>query len=216
LKLLYYRLFKRKKLAIAYHEAGHCVVAAIFTDKINLKMLSINKELMKKNHPSYNGGLDFEFINIPNPSENEPADHLILIALAGMCSKTIFNKGQKYVKKYFETFKNNSTQIDNSGANDDYKIVNDYINPLAVRLQIRKDIIQWSGFRWLFDYLMTPEVLIATKLIAEELIRRPSQSIYNGEITDLINSTGLAAYLLAKKNNIISRRYPLTREKLIV
>lgn len=216
MKLFFHKFCRTKKLATAYHEAGHCVVAAIFADKINLKILSIDPELLKKYHPSYNGGLNIEFINIPNQTDNEPADHLILIALAGMCSKTIFTKGQKFVKDNFETFKNDATQLDSSGASDDYKIVKDYINHLAVRLQIRQDVIQRSAFRWLFNYLMTPEVLSATKLIAEELIRRPSQSLHNGEITDLIKSTGLAAYLTSEKNNLLSKRYPLTKQKLIV
>lgn len=216
LRLLLHKLFKTTKLATAYHEAGHCVVAALFADKLNLKTLSANKAYMKKIDPSYKGGLLLEWINIPSQTDYQSGDHLILISLAGICAKTIYCKGHSYTRKNLSLFKNNPKELmEIEGAFDDYEIAKTFSRPISQYLNVRKEIIEWSAFRWNFEFLMTSEVWNATIKIAEEIIKHPNQTLNDSEIIATIRKVKLDVYLDSNKDIFLSKRYPLTNKTLI-
>lgn len=208
------KFFKTKKLATAYHEAGHCVVAAVFSDKLFLKELSVNKEYMSKINTGYTGGLHLEWYNIPDQTDHESADHLILIALAGICAKTLYTKGTSFVNRNIDQFRNNSDLLVADGASDDYEIVESYSKPLAQILNTKKSTIEWSAFRWVFEFLLDSEIWTATKIIAEEIIKHPNQTLNGREIIVIIEKSGLRYILNDRSHNFLSKRYPLSIQNL--
>lgn len=214
MKLWFHKMIKTDKLATAYHEAGHCVVSAIFSDKLTLNTLSINKEYLRSIHPEYNGGLHIEWKELPDENDHESGDNLILIALAGICTKTIHKKGFEFVKHNISKFQNHPDLLESEGAVDDYKIAQMYSKPISVRLQIKHQIIEWSAFCWLFELFLNPEIWDKTKTIAEELVKHKNQTLESEEINDLVESIGLKSLLIKRKGEFLSKRYPMSKETL--
>ena len=216
MNILFHRLFRTNKLSTAYHEAGHCVVAAIFSDKLKLKVLSVNREKLRSVNSSYNGVLNMEWFAIPDKSDYQSADHLILIALAGICSKTLYTKGSKYVSANMSRFPYRDGLLDSAGGVDDYEIVKDFSIPLSRILQIKRTTIEWSAFRWIFEYLMIDEVWQATRKIAEQLISHNDQHFSEKQIAEIVRSSGLESFLITNKQSLLKKRYPMSIQTLIV
>lgn len=199
MKLLFHILFKTDKLSKAYHEAAHCVVAAIFTENIRLNLLTINENIAKKFHADNKGGLSISFIEVPQREDYESGDNMILISLAGICGRTIFSKGKNYTMKNFELFKKNKDLLDTRGSNGDYEITQHFSKNIERIFRIKHEYIEWSAFRWLFEYFLIVEVWYATDYIAKELLKKKDQTLNVDEIRNLILRSGLHDYLLINR-----------------
>ncbi len=211
------RLIKTKALRTAYHEAGHCIVAAIFDHKLYLKALTLDKAFLASHDKTWNGALLIEWYTQPQPHELEPGDHIILVALAGMCAQTLYSKGKNFVVKNRALFPKNPKLMDIDGGSVDYKIAQMYSVPIASNIQgVHNTHIEWSAIRWIYDYLMEPQVWRATKLVAEELLRSPNKSLDSTEIAVFLKEIGFNNYLTANKARLLGQRYPFTYAKFKV
>jgi hypothetical protein len=215
LKLIYNKILKTKKIQTAYHEAGHCIVAAMFLDLLNLKALTINITEIKKINPNWRGGLNFEAKSAPSPTDYNFGDKILLIALAGICSKTVYLKGASYVNDNLSNFKSDSKLLSAEGAIDDYEMAQLYINPISQAFRIRTSYVQWSAFRFVFEFLLIPEVWSAVVYIAEELIKHDNETLLKDEILELLTDIGFVEYFTNNKSAILNKRYPLRKETLI-
>lgn len=200
--------------ATAYHEAGHCIVAYIFFDRIKLNLLTINKEVANQKNKGSNGGLLWEWRNIPNGEDYEAGDYSILISLAGICSKTIFIKGNDFVKDNLGKFRGNHSLLNSEGAVDDYKFTEIYSQPISGYFDIKKYEVEWSAFRWVFEYLLVPEVWKATELLANALLEASTNTLNKQEIETLMEKSGFDEYLQNNKQQLLAKRYPLSQKTL--
>lgn len=214
--LFFHKIFKTQLLSRAYHEAAHCSVAAIFTNKLVLKTLTINKKLAKEVNPAYAGGLSMSFKIIPKDNNPEPGDNLILIACAGICGRTIHSKGFEYVRNNISIFHTNDKLMDTRGAEDDYGMMQKYSKPIGNIFSTSYSIIEWSAFRWTYEFLMDERIWEATKKIAEALIKKPDRTFNEVEILDIIEKSGLKNYLDNNKSVFLDKRYPLKPEKFAI
>lgn len=140
----------------------------------------------------------------------------MLIALAGICGRTIHSKGIKYVHGNLSNFSKDSDLMDSRGASDDYSLAQSHSKPIGKNLLTDYRIIEWSGFRWIFEYLMTTEVWEATKFIAEKLVTTKTQSLKGSEIEEVIVGSGLRDFLNQNRSTLLSKRYPLNKNSLVI
>ena len=216
LKLAYYKRFNPEVLRTAYHEAGHGIVAALFSDELELVKLTVNKKALKRENRAYNGVLKVSFFTIPLDNDFVPGDHLTLIALAGTCSRTLFTKGRQQVYDGIETgtYYVNRNAMDITGAHEDWSIAGLQSSRTRQYINVPKDIIIGSGLRWVFNYLMQPEVWKATERLAEELIRRPGLTLDSKQLSRFLQEIGFFRYLSQHGIGLLALRYPLTANSL--
>lgn len=215
IKLIYNKVLNTKKIQTAYHEAGHCIVAAMFLDLLNLKALTINITEIRKINSAWRGGLNFEAKSAPSPTDYNFGDKILLIALAGICSKTIYLRGANYVKDNLSKFQSDSKLLEAEGAIDDYEMAKQYINPISQAFRIKTSYVQWSAFRFVFEFLLIPKVWDSVVSLAEELIKHDKETLLNAEILQLLTDGGFIEYYSNNKTSILNKRYPLRRETLI-
>lgn len=196
-------------MKLAYHEAGHFIIASLF-DNIKLNSLTIDKDYASKHDPNYNGALDMSFVVVPEPTDFESADNLLLIALASICAQTIYSKGQKYVSENFSKFRNDSNLLDKEGASGDMEIHNQYFEHIAQNYRIEKSHYTWSLFHWLFVTMNEPIIWDAIKLLAEHLYSSSNQALKNSAIENFMNSSNLTHNLALVRDKCLSTRYPLS------
>lgn len=201
-------------VATAHHEAGHCIIAALFNDKLFLKCLTIDSSLLKKVNPNYTGGLNLEFYTTPQSHEVEPGDNLILIALGGLCAKTIFKRGKQYVKDNLHLFSGKPNLMEIEGATEDYDLVRKFSLPIANVLQTRQTTVEWSAVRWVFEFLMEDEVWEATKKVAQKLLKNTNKSLVSTEISEFLDEINFQQHLENTKSIHLSKRYPLAIDKM--
>lgn len=212
-----HHLLRTNDLKIAYHEAGHCIVAAIFADKLYLKQITVNRRVLAQNDQFWNGALLIEWYETPQSHELEPGDHIICVALAGMCAQTLFSKGKKFVRSNRMLFPNKPSLMDTRGADIDYNIAKTYSVPIASNIAgISSAVIEWSAIRWIYDYLLEDEVWRGTKLLAEQLLRKQNKSLNAEEISEFLDKIGFTDHLLSHRKRYIEARYPFTKIKLRV
>lgn len=214
------RLFKRKKekkelIATAFHEAGHCIIAALFEDKLFLKQISINKDFMRSIKAKTVGGLLIEFHEDLDPNDFASIDHLILISLAGICAKTIHVKGKKFVLKNRDNFSSYPKQMILEGATDDYEIATTMSKRISYKYKIQSSYIQWSAFKWLYDFFLLDSIWQATTIVANEVMRHPDKSLNHEELEQLFKQKGVLDLIKYSKDEHLKLRYPITRESLV-
>ncbi len=209
-----HKILKTEKFKVAYHEAGHSILAFLFDDIFEYNILTINKKEAAKYNEKFKGGLNFNWIFVPKPDDYNASDKLALISLGGICSRTIFSKGQKFVIENKTNFSKNSKLLDRTGASDDYDVAINCCDHSCFYLQVRRDIVLWSAFNKIFDFFLLPEIWNLIVKIAEHLIKTPKQTLYQSEIYEFIEMSGIKNTLNTYKENFILSRYPLERNKL--
>lgn len=214
-KLAYHYFIKTKKIKTAYHEADHCVIAALFQDKLILKCLTINESEVKKINSNWRGGLNFELNNKLSSTDYELQDKLVLIALAGVCAKTIYIEGNAFVNKNLHNFKYNTKLLSLKGATDDYNLATPLITQISQAYQIEHTYVTWSAFRFVFELFLTSVVWQSIKCIAEELIKHKNKTLLATEINQILNDCGLINFIKISQSKIMMNRYPLCKDSLI-
>ncbi|WP_345237602.1 hypothetical protein [Hymenobacter saemangeumensis] len=218
LRLAYYKRYKPEVLSTAYHEAGHGIVAALFAQELELVKLTVNRKALKRENRAYNGALHVSFFTKPLDTDFEAGDHLTLIALAGTCSRTLYTRGQEAVYDGITnmTFYVNRDAMDRTGAHEDWSIASLQSTRTQGYINAPKDVILNSGVRWVFNYLMQPDVWRATERLAEEIIRRPGLTLSNNQISRFLNKIGFTSYLAQHSKGLLSMRYPLSVNSLVL
>lgn len=215
MQILIHKVIRSKLLRNAYHEAGHYVLALLFYDILELEELTINKEKVKAINKGWAGALHLIWHKKPANNDINAGDHMILIALAGICARTIFIQGREYVIKNYSKFKNNPKLMDTTGAGDDYEIVQKFTKPISLTIGTLHQQIEWSGFFFVYMYFLDKYVLAFVQKIAEELIRSADRTLTNTELIKLAQEIGFIAWIDQNRSKILQPRYPLDKKKLI-
>lgn len=204
----------KKKEHNAYHEAGHCIISMFFYDELNIREITINSVKAKEIDETYNGGFDFGWKIKPQATDYISGDKIVLILLGGMCSTTIYDKGNKYVKDNIKKFPYDKKFLYSKGADVDYDIAKSYIEPIASYFQVNRIKSQWNAFFYVFHYLLIPEVWEAVVSLAEGMQKKNNKSLNHDEIIEMLEDIGYLKFLEKNKINLLKLRYPLNRNKL--
>jgi hypothetical protein len=199
----------------AYHESGHCIIAMLFSDELDIRKVTINKEATKLMDASYNGGLDFGWKVHPSNTDFNAVDKIALIALAGICSTTIYVRGHKYINENLHKFPHDSSHLSSYGADVDYKIAKDHIVPLAECFSLEPISVQWNMLFFILRFLIKSEVWDCVTKMSERLITKDDNTLSFKEIIQLFDSIDYTNYIGVNKSALLSKRYPLNRHKLM-
>ncbi len=215
IKLVFHSILKTKKISRAYHEAGHGIVAELFNDLIELKLLTINEKAAKKYDDKSNGGLSMKLKYNPKNDDYENGDKISLVALAGICSRTLYLKGRNYVIENRFKFPNNPNLVDFDGSSEDLKIAEYNNKRTSLSLKIKTSYIMWSAMIVLFDFFFNPEIYTQIKLLAEKLLLTKGQTLEQKELEIFMQQSGIREKLKKYKKEFYETRYPLTKTLII-
>jgi hypothetical protein len=199
----------------AYHESGHCLIAMLFDDELDIKRVTLDKESLKKIDPSYNGGLEFGWKRKPLATDFNAADKLALISLAGICTATIYIKGQKYIEDNLYKFPSDSSHLSTIDADVDYETAKGIIAQLAECFSLEPLKIQWNMFFFLFRFLKKNEVWNCITQLSNKLLEKENKTLYYSEIVQIFDDCHYSKYIEENKTNLLSTRYPLDNFKLM-
>ncbi len=199
----------------AFHESGHCLIAMLFDDELDIKSVTIDKESLKTIDPSNNGGLVFRWKKEPLNTDYNAVDKIALISLAGICTTTIYIRGQKYIEDNLHKFPYDNSHLSAFGADVDYKIAKDNIAQLAKCFSLEPLKIQWNMFFFLFRFLKKNEVWNCIIQLSKKLIEKENKTLDYSEIVQIFDDCQYSKYIEVNKAKLLSTRYPLDNFKLM-
>lgn len=199
----------------AYHESGHCLIAMLFDDELEIRKVTLDKEFLKTIDPSYNGGLDFGWKKKPLDTDFNAADKIALIKLAGICTTNIYIKGQTYIKDNLYKFPKDTSHLSVIGADEDYNTAKSIIAELGECFSLDPVEIQWNMFFFLFRFLIKTEVWNCIIQLSEKLIEKENKTLSYSEIVQIFDDCQYTKYIEENKTKLLSKRYPLDKLKLM-
>ena len=213
IKFQYFWIMGSDKIRIAYHEAGHAVIAELFSEKLFMNFITINEEVSRQFHESHRGGLAIEFFTQPSSQDYEVADNIILIALAGMCAQTIYKKGKDFVKDNLGNFHNNMNLLVYDGCGGDKAEWDKQAKELSeVYTQVAAGRILLTAVRFVFEYFLNENVWKAIDSLAKDLIASPNEYLTDKEIKDSFTKIEFDKVLAEHRDAFLQKRYPLRFE----
>lgn len=207
----YYKFFDSDKLRTAHHEAGHMVMACLFSSHFTFNWLSINKQIIQSRvNTSDHGMFNYDWNIVPQPIDIEAADITTLIALSGMCAQTVYKNSGPLSSQQIQLFSSQPSYLDRTGGLVDYNEAKARIGQMAVTIRYANLHIQKNCIAYCLSYFSIPEIWNATTLIAKESLKAKNQTLEQNDLTAFANSSGLSQYLINNANSLLNGRHPIT------
>lgn len=207
----YYKLFNSDKLRTAHHEAGHMVMAYLFSSHLTFNWLSINKKIIRNRVNTRDHGMfNFEWNIVPQPTDIEAADITTLIALSGMCAQTVYKNSGPLSPGQIQLFSSQPSYLDRTGGIVDYDEAKARIGQMAVTIRYANLYIQKNCIAYCLSYFSRPEIWKATSFMAKESLKAKNQTLEQSDLALFAKASGLSQYLINNANVLLNGRHPIT------
>lgn len=206
-----YRVFRKKLLRTAHHEAGHYLVTLLFRRRLLNTGMTMNRRELSAIDTSLAGAVIGQWIDVPEPDDYEAADIMCLVAVGGMCAQTLASRGFRYVDQKWSRLHLTQGSLDVRGASGDYPMLQTYARPLATVYRTRQVVVEWSAFRWVFRYLMHETVWQCANQLAWGIVQSRNRRLEPSDVEELLRPFGGYDALDQAASSLLSQRYPLRK-----